>query len=303
MNILVTGGCGFIGSHIVDTLINNGHNVIVVDNLSTGNIKNLNNKAKFYNIDIQSEELKEVFSRETPQVVYHQAAQVDIQYSIKNPSLDARVNIEGTIKVLECMVDYNVDKIIYASSAAIYGIPKYLPVDEDHIKSPISFYGISKYTPEYYINVFSKLYGFKFSILRYANVYGERQDNKGEGGVVSIFRHMIKNGESPIIFGSGEQIRDFIYVKDVANANLCVLNKGDNNIFNVSTSQGITVNSLLNEILNIYGKDIEPIYKEERQGDIFESILSNNKLVRETGWVPKYDLHQGLKETIQYYKE
>lgn len=303
MNILVTGGCGFIGSHIVDVLIEDGHNVIVVDNLSTGSIKNLNNKAVFYNIDILSDSLKEVFEKERPEVVYHHAAQINIQYSIQSPSIDANVNIVGTIKVLECMREYNINKIIYASSAAAYGDPKYLPIDEEHEKNPLSFYGISKYTPEYYIDVFSKLYGIKYTILRYANVYGIRQDPKGEGGVVSIFTDMVKEDKSPFIFGTGEQIRDFIYVKDIALANLCVLNKGDNQVFNVSTCLPTSVNELLKEINNIYGKNIKPIYEDARNGDIFKSILLNHKLIKETGWEPKYDLKQGLKETIDYYNK
>lgn len=301
MKILVTGGCGFIGSYIVDDLINNGHHVVVVDNLSTGNVDNLNDKAVFYNVDIESENIKNIFDKERPQIVYHQAAQINIQNSIKDPSFDAEVNIIGTIKILECMRDYNVSKIIYASSAASYGNPKYLPVDENHEKSPMSFYGISKYIPEHYIDIFSKLHGFKYSILRYANVYGIRQDPKGEGGVVPIFMDMLKKGESPYIFGDGEQIRDFIYVKDIANANLAVLTKGDNEIFNVSTGFGTSINTLFKEMSTIYNKNIHPIYQNARSSDILESVLSNEKLKNKTEWLPRYSLKQGLKETIEFY--
>jgi len=301
MKILVTGGCGFIGSHIVDDLINMGNDIVVIDNLSTGKIENLNNKATFYNIDIHSDEMERIFEKERPQVVYHKAAQINVQQSIKEPDFDAHVNITGTIKVLECIYKYKVDKIIYASSAAAYGTPKYLPIDESHEKSPISFYGISKYIPEYYIDVFSKLYGFKYTILRYANVYGIRQDPKGEGGVVPIFMGILDGGKSPHIFGNGEQIRDFIYVKDVSSANIAVLNSGDNEIFNVSTGEGTSINTLLKEMNAIYNKNIYAVYEDKRKGDIFESVLSSDKLKSETDWKPRYSLNQGLEEVIRYY--
>ena len=192
MKIVVTGGAGFIGSNVVDELISNNHEVCVVDNLSTGKIDNLNDKARFYKYDItNADALKLIFKIGRPEVVYHFAAQIDVNTSLKKPAFDANVNIEGTINVLECCRKYEVKKIIYPSSAAVYGNPEYLPVDEKHPIEPISFYGISKHTPEHYIKTFCSLYGIKYTIFRYSNVYGIRQDPKGEGGVVSIFINLI----------------------------------------------------------------------------------------------------------------
>ena len=245
MRILVSGGAGFIGSHIVDRLIELKHHVCIVDNLFTGKEDNINNEATFYKCDItEMEKLKIIFKVEKPEVVIHHAAQIDIQTSLKNPALDAKINIIGTINILECCREFGVRKIIYPSSAAVYGKPKYLPVKENHEVNPISFYGISKHTPEHYIKAYSQLYGIKYIIFRYANVYGERQDPKGEGGVVSIFVDKLLNNETPFIFGNGEQTRDFIYVKDIAEANILALYKGDNEIMNISSNKATTVNEL-----------------------------------------------------------
>lgn len=303
MRIVVTGGCGFIGSHIVDQLIANNHEVAVIDNLSTGYIEYLNPKARLYNIDILSDDIKEVFGGFKPTVVYHQAAQIDIQKSTNNPCFDAETNIKGTINVLECCRTYGVRKIIYASSAAVYGNPKYLPVDESHPVEPISFYGISKHTPEHYIKSYADLYGIKYSILRYANAYGVRQLPKGEGGVISIFISKMLNGESPTVYGDGEQTRDFIYVKDIASANVSVLSNGDNKIYNVSTRTSISINSLVNILKDILSTNLEVYYGSPRPSDIIHSYLDNNAIYTDTGWVPKYSLEEGLRETVEYYKK
>lgn len=302
MKVLVTGGCGFIGSHIVDMLIDQGHEVTVVDNLCTGNMDNLNPKAAFYEIDITSGELRQVFEAYKPDVVYHEAAQIDIQRSIKDTVFDTTVNIVGTVNVLECCRDFKVRKFIYASSAAVYGNPRYLGVDENHPVDPISFYGISKYTPESYIKVYSDLYGLRYTILRYANVYGIRQDFKGEGGVISIFLDRMLKGEVPTIFGEGEQTRDFIYVKDIASANVAVLDKGDREIMNVGTNLPVTVNEVFRQMKKILNVSLEPKYGPERKGDILHSHLSNEKILRVVGWKPQYTLEQGLRETVDYYR-
>lgn len=302
MNILVTGGAGFIGSNIVDLLIDNGYDVIVVDNMSTGKKENINKKARFYNIDITDDDLYKVFEDEKIDIVIHHAAQIDIQRSINDPVFDAKVNIVGTINLLECCIRYGIKKIVYASSAAVYGDPEYLGVDEEHKVNPISYYGISKHTPEHYIKVYNELYGLKYTILRYANVYGIRQDPKGEGGVISIFIDKMLNGERPVIFGDGNQTRDFIYVKDVAKANLLALEKGDNEIINISTNKATTINELV-EIMNKFMEEpLKPIYKEPRKGDILHSYLDNKKAKDVLGWKPDYELEDGLKETIEYYK-
>ncbi len=301
MRVLVTGGCGFIGSHIVDKLMDRGHEVAIIDNLSTGNLRNLNKGGKFYKIDILSETMKEVFKDFKPEIVYHQAAQIDIQKSIKNTPFDTEINILGSVKVLEACRDYGVNKIIYASSAAVYGNPEYLPVDENHRTNPISFYGISKFSPEYYIKVFSEMYGIKYSILRYANVYGIRQDPKGEGGVVSIFLDKLLKNEEPIIFGDGEQTRDFIYVEDIANANIAALNGGDNKVMNIATNIPASVNLLFKLMKGILNSSVNVLYGEARKGDIIHSYLSNKAAMSSLSWKPEFLLEEGLHKTIDYY--
>lgn len=300
MKVMVTGGCGFIGSHIVDLLCDAGHTVAVVDNLSTGSLDNLNKNARFYEADIRSDAFREAVRDFSPEVIYHEAAQIDIQKSIRESSFDAEVNVVGTVKVLEAVRDFGVKKIIYASSAAVYGNPEYLPVDENHPKAPMSFYGISKFTPEFYIRTFSELYGFTFTILRYANVFGVRQDPKGEGGVVSIFTDKLLRGETPVIFGDGEQTRDFIYVGDIAGANLAALNAGDGEVINVSTCKSTTVNELVRLMTD--GK-VAPEYRDARAGDILHSYLDNSKLKNILGYTPRYSLKEGLDLTMEYYRK
>jgi len=301
MKIVVTGGAGFIGSNVVDELISNNHEVCVVDNLSTGKIDNLNDKARFYKYDItNADALKLIFKIGRPEVVYHFAAQIDVNTSLKKPAFDANVNIEGTINVLECCRKYEVKKIIYPSSAAVYGNPEYLPVDEKHPIEPISFYGISKHTPEHYIKTFCSLYGIKYTIFRYSNVYGIRQDPKGEGGVVSIFINKFLNNESPFIFGDGEQTRDFIYVKDIVKANLLALNCGDNKIVNISANIPVTVNELYETMKRIFNSDVQAVYKEPRQGDILHSYLDTSLAKEFMGWKAQYYFENGVSETIAY---
>ena len=302
MKILVTGGAGFIGSHIVDLLIENGYEVVIVDNLSTGKEEFINKKAIFYKKDITDDDLYEIFEKEKPDYVVHQAAQIDVQRSIDDPVFDAKVNVLGTVNLLECCRKSGVKKIVYASSAAVYGNPEYLPIDEVHKINPISYYGISKHTAEHYFEVYSQLYDLKYTILRYANVYGIRQDPKGEGGVISIFIDKMLKGERPIIFGDGNQTRDFVYVKDVAKANLLALEKGDSEVVNISTNKATSINKLVELMNEIMNTSLEPIYTEPRKGDIVHSYLDNKKALDVLGWKPEYSLEEGLKETIEYYK-
>ncbi|HCD08834.1 MAG TPA: UDP-glucose 4-epimerase [Thermoanaerobacter sp.] len=302
MKVLVTGGAGFIGSHVVDLLIENGYEVIIVDNFSTGKEEFINKKAIFYKKDITDENLCEIFKKEKPDYVIHQAAQIEVQKSIDNPVFDAKVNILGTVYLLECCRKSGVKKVIYASSAAVYGNPEYLPIDEKHKVNPISYYGISKHTPEHYFEVYRQLYGLKYTILRYANVYGIRQDPKGEGGVISIFIDKMLKGERPIIFGDGNQTRDFVYVKDVAKANLLALERGDNEVVNISTNKPTSINELVEIMNKIMNTSLKPIYAEPRKGDIIHSYLDNKKALDVLGWKPEYSLEEGLRETIEYYR-
>ncbi|MEZ0536360.1 NAD-dependent epimerase/dehydratase family protein [Caldicellulosiruptoraceae bacterium PP1] len=301
MNILVTGGAGFIGSHIVDKLIELNHNVCVIDNLSTGKIDNLNRNARFYKDDLKNN-LEYVFEENKFDAVIHQAAQTSVSRSMEDSKLDLESNILGTLNILNLCKKYNVKKIVYASSAAIYGTPQYLPIDETHPINPESFYGISKYTPEMYIKVFAQSYNIRYVILRYANVYGPRQDPFGEGGVIAIFSERMINNKDVIIYGDGSQTRDFVYVEDVANANVLALEYSENGVFNVSTDNSISINNLFKQmaILSDYKK--MPIYEKERLGDIKHSRLNNKEILKNLIWEPKYTIVEGLQKTINFFK-
>ena len=298
---LVTGGAGFIGSHIVDALVNKNYRVIVVDNLSTGNKENINRKAIFYEQDIRSD-LSEIFIKYNIDYVIHHAAQIDVQKSLNNPSIDSDINITGSINILSYAAKYNVKKVIYASSAAVYGKPDYLGLDEEHSVNPISYYGISKHTPEHYLKVFNELYNLDYTILRYSNAYGIRQEPKGEGGVISIFIDKCLKKEKLTVFGDGEQTRDFIYVDDIVQANLLAINNGDNEIINISCNTKTSINELIEIIRSLLDYSIDVEYQSVREGDIKDSYLDNTKAKRILSWKPSYDLKTGLKKTIKYYK-
>lgn len=302
MKVLVTGGAGFIGSHIVDKLITDGAKVAVVDNLSTGRRENINPRAKFYQVDITQLELQEVFAAERPQFVIHQAAQISVPKSLADPVFDATVNILGTLRVLEGCCRYGVKKIVYASSAAVYGAPTYLPVDEKHLIKPLAGYGVSKHTPEHYFPIYQEFHGLCYTILRYGNVYGIRQDPQGEGGVVSIFTDRLLRGVQPTIFGDGDQTRDFIYVADVAQANILALIQGDGETLNISCGRPITVNQLLAVMEQVAGTKLGAVYTEERPGDIKHSVLDNSQAITALGWQPQYTIEEGLRETLEFYK-
>lgn len=300
--VLVTGGAGFIGSHLVDRLINEGCSVSIIDNLSTGSLDNVNKNAKFYEMDIRDSEISRVFKAERPEYVFHHAAQRDVKRSLEDPVSDSDVNIIGTVNILENCRRYDVYKHIYPSSAAVYGMPKYLPLDELHSINPISYYGISKYTPEQYIKVYNDLYSMKYTIFRYANVYGTRQDPKGEGGVVSIFMESLLKGKAPVIYGDGEQTRDFIYVDDIIEANIKALNYGDNETLNISTNIPVSVNELYSMMKDILEIEYDAEHVGGRAGDIRYSCLDNSKAMKILGWKPKYSLKDGLRKTIDYYR-
>ena len=299
----MTGGAGFIGSHIVDRLVLEKFKVIVVDNFSSGKRENLNQLAKVNQCDItNSIKLDSIFEVVKPEVVIHHAAQISVQNSLNYPNNDANVNVIGTLNVLQKCVKHSVKKIIYASSAAVYGDPKYLPVDEEHPLNPLSPYGISKHTPEHYISMFNELYGLDYTILRYANVYGPRQDAEGEGGVVSIFVDRILQQKPISIFGDGCQTRDFIYVEDIAEANLLAIKNGSREVINISTNSQTSVNELLKVLSVINSTFIEPDYQLIRLGDIRHSYLDNNKAQNKLSWQPRYTLFEGLDRTLRYYK-
>ena len=301
MKVLVIGGAGFIGSNIVDELIKQGYKTHVVDNLSSGRSEFVHPEAEFHLINILEDKMDSLFARIRPDAVIHLAAQINVQKSIENSALDAEVNILGTLKIVELCKKYGC-KLIYSSSAAVYGNPVYLPVDERHPVKPLSNYGISKYTPEMYISLYSQQYDLDYTILRYANVYGARQDAAGEGGVVSIFIKKMLNNESPVIFGNGEQTRDFIYVEDVAAANIAALEKDCRGVFNISSNHELTINSLVEEINRLLNTKLAPIHKKFRTGDILHSCLNNQLAQKKLGWEPKFSLKEGLKKTIDSWQ-
>ncbi|WP_273366864.1 NAD-dependent epimerase/dehydratase family protein [Alicyclobacillus herbarius] len=302
LKVLVTGGAGFIGSNVVDALLKAGHAVVVLDNLSTGRTEHLSDGVEFYQADLVTDDLTAILKRESPQVVIHHAAQISVPLSMDNPVFDAKVNVLGTLRLLEACSEAGVEKLIYASSAAIYGNPEYLPVDEQHPIRPISPYGASKYTPELYIRLWAETSGLRYTILRYANVYGMRQDPKGEGGVVSVFVDVLLSGRRPVIFGDGEQTRDFIFVKDVAAANVAALTRGDGGTFNISRCERVSINQLLHTMGQVLGRPVEADYGPPRPGDILHSSLANQAARKGLGWEPQYTLEAGLTETFAYYQ-
>lgn len=303
MKVLVTGGAGFIGSHIVDHLIAAGASVAVVDNLSTGREANLNPQARFYNVDLTDPALREILTRERPEAVVHEAAQASVGVSVARPEADAETNIQGTLNLLEAARLVGVRKVVYASSAAVYGEPAYLPVDEVHPVAPLSPYGVSKYTPELYLAAYRQLYGLDYVALRYANVYGPRQDALGEGGVIAIFAERLSRGEHLEVFGDGAQTRDFIHVEDVARANLKALESGSALICNVSTGEPTSINDLVRLLAAVTGGDPAVSYQPAREGDIRHSRLDNLRARRYLDWTPIRELREGLEETLRFYAQ
>jgi UDP-glucose 4-epimerase len=300
MNVLVTGGAGFIGSHVVDLLIEKGCTVSIADNLSTGRMENINPGAKFYNIDMRDPGLQEVVARERPSAVIHLAAQVDVQCSLRDTRSDAEINIIGSINLLDACAGCGVNKVVFASSAAVYGSPVYLPVDEKHPVLPQSPYGLSKYTVEHYLRLYREMHGVNYTVLRFANVFGPRQDANGEGGVVAIFADRLVKDVQPVIFGDGEQTRDFIYVKDVAGACVAALRRGDGGTYNVSTGKGLSVNHLYQSLKAVTGSTLEAVYQPSRPGDITHSVLVNARACVSLDWRPRYILAEGLSETVTH---
>lgn len=301
MNILVTGGCGFIGSHIVDRLIKENHNVTIIDNLSTGTLDYLNSNADFYQLDIRSSSISNIFKENKFDIVCHQAAQIDAAKSIKEVYLDADINIMGTINILENMKQFGVKKIIFPSSAAIYGNIENLPIKETCTALPLSFYGLSKLAAENYIITYAQLFGLNYTILRYSNVYGLRQGTGGECGVVKIFWDKILKEQQPTIFGDGLQTRDFIYIEDVVSANIATLIKGSRSILNISTQNPVTINELFDIMKCTFNSSLSASYADERVGDIKESYLCNKKALHMLDWEPRYTLLNGIQHMYNAY--
>jgi UDP-glucose 4-epimerase len=303
MKVMVTGGAGFIGSHVVDMLIGSGHEVVVVDDLSTGRQSNLNSQAKFYQVDIRSPQMREIFELERPEVISHHAAQMDVRRSMKEPIFDADVNILGSIKLLELAREFGTRKFIHISSGgAAYGEPVYLPCDEDHPVRPLCPYGASKYTFELYLYMYKENYGQDYTVLRYPNVYGPRQDPHGEAGVVAIFSGQMLQGQSVTINGNGEQVRDFVYVTDCAKANLLALKAGSGQVYNLGFGVGTTINEIFQHLREITSYPNQANYGPAKVGETFRIYLDASRAKRELGWEPTFTLHEGLTHTVEYFK-
>nr|WP_309098543.1 NAD-dependent epimerase/dehydratase family protein [Fredinandcohnia onubensis] len=301
--VLVTGGLGFIGTNLIREYKNQGYEVIAVDNLSTGKPENRIEDVTYHELDITSEEFVDLVISEAPDLINHHAAQIDVQTSLKNPFFDAKVNILGTINVLEAIRGFEKrPEIIYASSAAVYGVPEYLGVDEKHKVHPLSFYGISKHTPEHYIEAFADLYDIDFTILRYSNVYGIGQDPKGEGGVVSILVDKFIHQQVFTVYGDGNQTRDFICVDDIVGANMRASEIPSNCIINIGTGVQTSLNDLISVFKEVSGKEIEIRYSEARKGDIKHSYFNKRKAFDVLGWKPRVSLYEGIQKTFNYYK-
>jgi UDP-glucose 4-epimerase len=305
LRILVTGGAGFIGSHIVDAFIAAGHEVAVVDSLwehGGGRHDNLNPQAKFHQIDIRDAALADVFASFKPELVSHHAAQHSVAVSTQDPSYDADVNVKGLLNILSLAARGGVRKVIYASSAATYGTPSYMPIDEAHPQRPESPYGITKMVGEHYLRYYASSGGPAFTALRYGNVYGPRQDPSGEAGVIAIFASRILLGKPIRIDWDGEQQKDYVYVGDIARANLLALTKGDGEAINIGTSTGTSVNELHRSIAQAAGRDVEIEHAPKRAGDIRTCVFSIVKAGSTLDWRPQVGLPEGIKRTVDHFR-
>ncbi len=302
MKVLVTGGAGFIGSHVVDAYVAAGADVVVVDNFATGRPEYVHSRARCYELDICSPELQEVIARERPEVVNHHAAQASVTASVREPGRDAEINILGSLNLFVAAVKSSVRRVIFASTGgAIYGNPKTLPVDETHPADPLAPYGISKQTGEAYLR-FLGTQGLDWAILRYANVYGPRQDPNGEAGVVAIFTHTLLTGRTPTIFGDGTQTRDFVYVEDVARANLLATSAPTSNVANIATGIETSVNDLYRRLTAITGARGTATYAPPRPGDVARIALNPLRAREWLGWTPETDLTDGLRRTVEWFR-
>ncbi len=303
MKILVTGGAGFIASHVVDKYIADGHEVVVLDDLSTGRASNLNPSAKFIRMDIRSPQVAEVFERECPDVVNHHAAQMDVRRSIKEPIFDADVNILGSLNLIENARKASVKHFVYISSGgAAYGEPKYLPCDEDHPINPICQYGASKHTVEHYLFMYQVNYGLEYTVLRYPNVFGPRQDPQGEAGVVAIFTGQMLTGKPVVINGDGEQERDFVYVGDCAHANLLAITQPHpSGVYNLGSGRGTSVNQIFKILKDIIHYPQDPTHHPAKLGETRKIYLNAAKARQELDWQPETPFEEGMRRTVDYF--
>ena len=303
MTTLVTGGAGFIGSHVADRLVERGHKVHVLDNLSTGRRRNIPSDASFFEGDIRSDEAVALVAEHQYEFLVHHAAQMDVPRSVEDPSFDADVNILGLLNLIEAGVRNGLRKVVFASTGgAIYGEPEYTPQDINHQLQPQSPYGVAKLSAEKYLSYYQQQYDLDCVSLRYANVYGPRQNSYGEGGVVAIFARQMLTGEEPVIYGDGEQTRDFVYVGDVVRANLRALDFRGSGVFNVGTSRETSVNTLFRKIREKTEAAVEKKHEPPKPGEQRRSVLGVKQTSQALGWTPQISLEEGLKRTIEWFR-
>ncbi|HHX44852.1 MAG TPA: NAD-dependent epimerase/dehydratase family protein [Chloroflexi bacterium] len=303
MKVLVTGGAGFIGSHVADACLAAGHDVLIIDDLSTGRRTNLPADARFYEVDLcDAEAMEGVFASERPEVVCHLAARANVRESMVKPLLYAQTNIIGSLILLEMARKYHTRKVVYASTGgAVYGEPEYLPVDEDHPINPLDPYGASKHHVEHYLAIYRTHFDVDYTALRFPNVYGPRQDPYGEAGVVAIFANQMLRGETPVIYGSGEQERDFVYVADIARANELALTRASGEILNLGSGVGTSINTIFHHLRAITGCDCDEVHGPAKQGEVFRTYLNAARAKASLGWEPTVGLQDGLTRTVAYF--
>ncbi len=300
--ILVTGGAGFIGSHVVDQLLNKGFEVHILDNLSSGTAGNVPQGAIFHELDLRDPEIEALFQREQYPAIIHHAAQLDVRRSVSDPVFDADVNISGFLRLMEAGRKNGLKRVVFASTGgAIYGESEDLPQSETSLMQPESPYGITKLATEKYLHFYERVYGISSVALRYANVYGPRQGAYGEAGVIAIFIKKLLANEAPMIFGDGSQTRDYIYVGDVVNANLLALDSEESGIFNIGTGVETDVVTLLQKLQRLLQSDLEAVHAAARPGEVTRSALSYDHINKALGWEPQVSLDEGLKSTVEWF--
>lgn len=303
MKIAITGGAGFIASHIADAYLALGHEVFVIDNLSTGKRENIPAQATFIEMDVNDFALRDLFIAEKFDIVNHHAAQMDVRVSVQDPSYDARINILGGLNVYESAFKSGVKKIIFASSGGtVYGDQEYFPADEHHPTKPISPYGIAKLSNEQYLYYYAHVHGLPYVAFRYANIYGPRQNPHGEAGVIAIFAQKMLRGEQPIINGEGLQTRDYVYVGDVVQANVLALQPSMIGAYNIGTSLETDVNTLFRHLRELTGSECEEQHAPAKQGEQLRSVLSYERIHTSFGWTPKMNLVEGLSKTVDSFR-
>jgi UDP-glucose 4-epimerase len=300
---LVTGGAGFIGSHLVDRLVEEGFSVLVVDDLSTGREENISKEAEFERLDITDSRLVNVFQGWRPKIVFHFAAQVNLRRSLEDPIFDTRVNALGTLKVLECCRQAGSEKIVFSSTGgAIYGEPQNIPCDESHPTAPLSLYGANKRTAEHYLDVYRLCYGLRTTTLRFANVYGPRQDPHGEAGVVAIFSELMLAGKQPVVFGDGTKTRDYVFVSDLIEACVLAVEGGDGRVFNVGCAVETSDQEVFDTVAAVCRYQDRPRYDQVRPGEVYRIALDFSLIAKELGWKPATGFRAGVELTVPFYR-